>query len=89
MQQDKQQFRHDSLQDKETIQQLLKAITKGIGRGKLEFGDEDDEILMHPQGLLDLKLTASKEEGRNRVTIRITWQDVATKKQSKKSLKVK
>lgn len=89
MQQDKQQFRHDSLQDKVTIEQLLKAITKGIGRGKLSFGDEDGEIVMQPQGLLDLKLTASKEDGRNRVTIRITWQDAATKKQTKKSLKVK
>ena len=89
MQQDKQQFRHDSLQDTETIQQLLKAITRGIARGKLSFSDEDGEIVMQPQGLIDVKLTASKEDGRNRMTLRLTWQDVAPKKKSKKSLKVK
>jgi hypothetical protein len=29
---------------------------------------------MEPEGLLNLKVTASEDEGRHRVNIRITWQ---------------
>ncbi|MCP3963868.1 MAG: amphi-Trp domain-containing protein [bacterium] len=89
MQEQKHRFRHDSLQDTDTIQNLLKALTKGIARGELSFSDEDGEIRMQPRGLLDLKLTASKADGRNRVTVRITWQDAEPKRKGKKSLKVR
>lgn len=89
MQQDKQSFRHESLQDTASIQRLLKALTRGIARGKLSFSDEEGEIVMQPDDLLDLKLTASKEDGRNRVTIRITWQEETKKNQGKKSLKIR
>ena len=82
-------FRHDSLQDTDTIQQLLKALTKGLARGKLTFSDEDGEIVMRPRGLLDLKLTASKVDGRNRVAVRIVWQDAKQKRKGKKSLRVR
>jgi amphi-Trp domain-containing protein len=88
-QQDKKDFRHESLQDAETIQGLLKALTKGLARGKLTFSDEDGEIVMQPRGLLALKLTASKEDGRNRVNVRITWQDAEKATKGKKSLKVR
>lgn len=88
-QQEKKDFRHESLQDAETIQGLLKALTKGLARGKLTFSDEDGEIVMQPKGLLALKLTASKEDGSNRVNVRITWQDAEKPTKGKKSLKVR
>ncbi len=88
-QQEKHDFRHESLQDAETIQQLLKALTRGIASGKLSFSDEDGEIVMQPQGLLHLKVTAAKEDGRNRVAVRITWQDDEHQTKKKKSLKIR
>ena len=88
-QQEKKDFRHESLQDAETIQGLLKALTKGLAKGKLTFSDEDGEIVMQPRGLLALKLTASKEDGRNRVNVRITWQDIEKPTKGRKSLKVR
>ncbi len=44
------------------------------------FSDEDDESVMEPQGLLNLKLSASQEENHNRLTIRISWQTKDNKK---------
>ena len=82
MRQSKNTFRHESLQDAETIQDILKSLSKGIASGKLSFRDEDDEIVMEPKGLLNLKVTASEDDGRHRVNIRITWQ--AEEKVSKK-----
>lgn len=69
----KNRFRHQSLQDCKSIRKLLEAITSGIERGELSFSDRDGEILMHPRGLLELKLTASEEEDRHRLDIRISW----------------
>ena len=53
MRQSKNSFRHESLQDAETIQDILKSLSKGIAKGKLSFSDEDGEIVMEPEGLLD------------------------------------
>lgn len=69
----KHRFRHQSLQDSKSIQELLEAISDGIGRGELRFSDKDGEILMHPKGLLELKLTASEEESRHRLELRVSW----------------
>lgn len=88
MRQSKNSFRHESLQDPQSIQELLKAITKGMSKGHLTFSDEDGEIIMEPAGLLNLKVTASQDELRNRINVRITWQGDETAKK-KKNLKVK
>ena len=88
MQHDKNTFRHESLQDRKSIQQILKAVQQGLSKGRLQFEDEDGLIEMRPKGLLHLKLSASAEDGGNRLNIRISWQDAETKA-PKKNLKVK
>ena len=85
--QEKNSFRHESLQDAKTIAELLKSITKGISRGRMTFSDEDGEIVLEPEGLLNLKVTAEQEEMRHRVNIRITWQP-REKRKGKKALAV-
>ena len=54
-------FRHESLQDSKTIRNILKSISNGLSEGKLTFSDDEDEIIMEPEGLLNLKLTATQE----------------------------
>jgi amphi-Trp domain-containing protein len=85
----KKSFRHQSLQDQKSIQDILKSITSGIAKGKLSFSDEDDKIVMRPEGLLDLKVTASQEENRNRFNIRVSWQTNEATVSKKKRLSVK
>jgi len=85
----KKSFRHQSLQDEKSIQGILQAITSGIAKGKITFSDEDEKIVMRPEGLLDLKITASQEENRNRFNIRISWQVDDSREKRKKSLSVK
>jgi amphi-Trp domain-containing protein len=84
---DKDTFRHESLQDPKTIAELLKSITKGVGKGRLTFSDEDGEIVLEPEGLLNLKVTAEREDMRHRLTVRITW-NPQEKPQTKKPLSV-
>ncbi len=74
MRQRKTNFRHEALLDSKTARKLLVAITDGLGKGKLVFSDEDDRIVMKPEGLLNLRVTASQGERQNRISIRITWE---------------
>jgi amphi-Trp domain-containing protein len=85
----KKSFRHQSLQDAKSIEGILKAITSGIARGKITFSDEDEKIVMRPKGLLDLKVTATQEENRNRFNIRVSWQLEDDSDKKKKTLSVK
>ena len=84
----KNSFRHESLQDQASIQKILEAITQGIAKGKLTFSDEDDKMVMKPEGLLHLKLTASQEDNRQRINIRISWEEEHSKARKKSRLKV-
>ena len=85
----KRSFRHQSLQDEKSIQEILRAISNGIAKGKITFSDEDEKIVMRPEGLLDLKLTATQEDNLNRFTLRISWQVEEEGVKKKKSLTVK
>ena len=85
----KSSFRHDSLQDRDSIAAILKAMTKGIEEGKVSLSDEDDAITMKPEGLLNLRLTASQEDNRHRINLRITWESRGRKAPRKKALNVR
>ena len=85
----KQRFHYQSLQDSRSIQAILKAVTAGIAKGKLTFSDEDEKIVMRPEGMLELKISATQEGDRNRFNIRVSWQTDSGKSDKKKTLSVK
>lgn len=86
--QHKSEFRHESLQDGKSIQKLLEAISKGLGKGKLEFSDDEGELALQPNGLLDLKITVKEDETRHKLDIRVSW-NKQNKNLSDSILKVK
>lgn len=88
MRRDKNTFRHDSLQDTKSISKILDSITEGLTKGKLVFSDEDDKIVLSPDGLLELKITASQEDNRQKINVRISWQVESKTKINKKSLTI-
>ncbi len=73
MSNDKNNFRHDSLQDRKSIQQMLKSISKGIAKGELLLSDDEGEICLEPDGLLNVKVSARQQDNQNRLSIRISW----------------
>jgi amphi-Trp domain-containing protein len=82
-------FRHQSLQDKKSIQKLLDAVKHGIAKGELQFGDDTGEITLHPKGLLALRVTATTEDDQSRLDLRITWANNGQDKKDSGKLKVK
>ena len=81
-------FVHESLQDQNSIKNLLKAISTGIGKGKVVLEDEDGVLTLNPEGLLHLKISASEEEDKSKINLRISW-DNKKEIPANKSIKIK
>ncbi|QEP44678.1 amphi-Trp domain-containing protein [Ectothiorhodospiraceae bacterium BW-2] len=81
-------FRHQSLQDSDSIATILSALQEGFAKGKLVLSDESGEIKLTPSGLLNVKLSADEEEHRHKLTLRISWQSPSQLPAKKGSLKV-
>lgn len=84
MRNDKKTFTHLSLQDAKSIKPILDAISKGLSKGELVFKNEEDEIVLNPDGLLRLKVSASKAENRHKVNVKISW-EIAEEEPNKKN----
>jgi amphi-Trp domain-containing protein len=71
MKQEKKSFRHESLQDAKSIEKILAAISENLGKGKLKFSDEEDEIIFQPEGLMRLKLSAAQDGNEQQIALRV------------------
>jgi len=80
-------FCHESLQDRETIVDILSSLQQGLSNGTLKFSDEDNEITLKPSGLLNLTVKASSDSGLNVLDVRISWSSKKPKK-LKKELRI-
>ncbi len=85
---DKKTFSHLSLQDPQSIKNILDAVSKGLTKGEMVFKDEDNEIVLTPDGLLRLKVSASKTEHHHKLNIKISWEVTDDSPQQKNSLSV-
>ncbi len=68
------EFCHESLQDSETIAELLSSLQRGLAAGTLRFSDENNELTLKPSGLLNLTIRASGSSELNVVDVRVSWQ---------------
>lgn len=71
----KTEFKYEALLDPDDIQDVLKALSKGLSKGKLEFSDEKEGALsLDPKGLLRLKVTASDDEDSQQFEVKVRWE---------------
>ncbi len=75
MKEQEQDFRHESLQDRISIEQYLKALNSGFTTGRLKFSNEDGEIVFKPRGLVNFEVRASRKQDRARLTLKFSWKD--------------
>ena len=67
-------FKHESILDAINVQSLLDAIGKSFKKGSLTFADEDGApLVIEPKDQLRVKVTASKEFGKEQVEIKVKW----------------
>lgn len=73
------------MQSAESIKPIIESITKGLVKGEMKFSDEDDEIILNPEGLLRLNVSASKSDNVQKISIKISWY-IEEEKSGKKKL---
>ena len=69
------EFKHESLQDCESIVKYLQAIGDGFARGNLSLANGGDGMRLEPSGLLRLDLKAKRKDGRIKFSLKISWKE--------------
>lgn len=68
-------FRHESLQDRESIVRYLNALSQGIANGQLTLGTREENLILHPSGLLKLDVKARGKDDRTKLVFKISWKE--------------
>ena len=83
------EFRHDSLQDTESIVKYLDAIKEGFLQGHLRLANGDSPIELEPSGMLNFGIRAKRKDGRLKLTMKIGWKEkVAGEEERQRPLKI-
>ena len=68
-------FKHESLEDSETITKYLQALQEGFESGALVFSTDDRRFVIKPTGLINLEIDAKKKGEKVKVTLRFRWNE--------------
>lgn len=78
------EFKHESLQDGQTIHQYLEALAAGFQNARLELNSDGDGIVLHPDGLLKLTVKAKRKGDRCKLHLRLNWREKGPEELPKK-----
>lgn len=73
------EFKHESLQDAQSIAKYLKALIVGLESGELQFKNDEAELQLQPRGLLELELRARRKGGRGKLQLKLAWRETPRK----------
>lgn len=68
-------FKHESLQDLDTVIAYLEAVRDGFTRRRLTLTDQEREIVLEPKGLVRFDLEAKCKGQGCKLTLKFTWKD--------------
>ena len=68
-------FRHESVHDRNSIVRYLQAITAGIEEGRITLGTAEQMLDLEPAGLLELQVRAKRKGGRVKLAIKLGWRE--------------
>lgn len=69
------EFKHESLQDSQTIVKYINALAEGFASGRLALGNNGNPIVLQPSGMLKLDLKAKRKDGRMKLSVKISWKE--------------
>ncbi len=68
-------FRHESLQDRESIGKYLNALSDGFRTGRLQFSWKDKRLVLEPKSLIKFDLETKKKDGEVKMMLRFRWEE--------------
>jgi amphi-Trp domain-containing protein len=69
------EFKHESLQDSQTIAKYLEALKEAFRTGVLEFSDDRGRLQLQPSGLLGFEIDAKKKGGQVKIKLKFAWRE--------------
>ena len=69
------EFKHDSVQDRTSIANYLRALLEGFEKGHLELGTAGQSFVLDPEGLLELEVRAKRKSGRCKLSLKVSWRE--------------
>ncbi|NDY56076.1 amphi-Trp domain-containing protein [Desulfovibrio sulfodismutans] len=68
-------FSYESLQDSQILLTYLKALVQGFESGTMRFSVKDDEIELHPTGLIHFGVEAKAKRDRMKLILKFAWRE--------------
>jgi len=68
-------FSYESIQDSEILLTYLKALVQGFESGSMRFSVKDEEIELHPSGLIHFAVDAKAKHGRMKLNLKFAWRE--------------
>jgi amphi-Trp domain-containing protein len=66
-------FKHESLEDSETIVKYLNALRDGFSSGTLTFVSDDKKLVVRPRGLINLDVDAKRKGDEIKLSVKMRW----------------
>ena len=68
-------FKHESLQDAESIVTYLQALAEGFAKGSVCLASNGNELWLEPQGLLRMRVEAKRDGDQTKVVMKVSWRN--------------
>lgn len=69
------EFNYKALQDRESIVKYLNALLEGFSNGRLLFGVKDQQLILEPQGLIELDVEGERKDGKTKLRLKFQWRE--------------
>jgi amphi-Trp domain-containing protein len=69
------EFKHESLQDRESISKYLKTLTDGFQASELIFRNDVEQIILNPEGMIQMELKAKRKDKKVKLSLKLEWKE--------------
>ncbi len=70
------EFRQESLADKDTVIRYLETVRRGLEEGKIQLDLKPGSIEFSPDGLILMEIKAKRKERKMRISLKLSWDDL-------------
>ena len=68
-------FKHESMQDSDSIVHYLQALSEGFSQGALMFSTDGKRLVFKPEGLIALSVEAKRKGEQVKLTLKLRWSE--------------
>ena len=70
-------FKHESIDDSESISKYLEALRDGFEKGALVFSSDEKKLMVQPRGLINMAVEAKHKDDEVKLTIKFRWSEAS------------